>query len=52
MDACSLTAAITALANTIARGMSPEELALLGSILTQLADTLLTISARESLCGK
>ena len=52
MDACSLTAAVTALANTMARGLSPEETALLGSIFTQLGDTLLTIAARESLCRK
>ena len=53
MNACELTAAVTALANTIARGRSVDELNLLGVILTQLGDTLFTIAAqREICCGK
>ena len=52
MDTCSLTVAITALANAMAKDLSPEEAAVLGSLFTQLGDTLLTISAREALCRK
>ena len=52
MDNCQLTLTITALANAMATGLSPEEAALLGSLLTQLGDTILTIAARQSLCGK
>ena len=53
MNACELTAAVTALANTIACGRSVDELNLLGVILTQLGDTILTIAAqREICCGK
>ena len=52
MNACELTAAITALANTIACGRSVEELNLLGVILTQLGDTLLTIATQRSICCK
>ena len=52
MDACKLTAAVTALANTLAGRLSNEELNILGCILTQLADTLFTIAAqRERICG-
>ena len=51
MDACKLTAAVTALANTLAGRLGNEELNLLGCILTQLADTLFTIAAqREYAC--
>ena len=53
MNPCELTAAVTALANTIACGRSLDELNLLGVILTQLGDTLVTIAAqREICCGK
>ena len=50
MNACELTAAITALANTIACGRSLEELNLLGVILTQLGDTMFTIAAQREIC--
>lgn len=51
MDACKLSAAVTALANTLAGKLGNEELNLLGCILTQLADTLFTIAAqREYMC--
>lgn len=51
MDACKLSAAVTALANTLAGRLGNEELNLLGCILTQLADTLFTIAAqREYAC--
>lgn len=51
MNACELTASITALANLLASKLSNEELTLLGSILTQLADTLFTISAHKEQFG-
>ena len=52
MDTCSLTVAVTALANAIAKGLSPEEAALVGSLFIQLGDTLQTIVARDALCRK
>ena len=51
MNACELTASITALANTLACRLNDDELNVLGTILTQLGDTLLTISAHRSVCG-
>ena len=51
MNACELTAAVTALANTIACGRTVEELNLLGVILTQLGDTILTIAPQREICG-
>lgn len=48
MNACELTAAVTAAANLLAGRLTDEELTLLGSVLTQLADTLLTIAAQRS----
>ena len=50
MKPCELTAAVTALANTIARGQSVDELNLLGVILTQLGDTMFTIAAQREIC--
>ena len=50
MNSCELTAAITAFANTLARGKTPDELNLLGVILTQLGDTILTIAAHRQIC--
>ena len=52
MNALELTSAVTALANAIACKLTLEEMTLLASILVQLGDTLATIAARESLCGK
>ena len=52
MNACELTAAITAAANTIACKMDTDELTLLAAILTQLGDTLAVIAAQRSLCQK
>lgn len=49
MGSLELTGAVTLLANTIASNLTPSELALLASILTQLGDTLGTIAAREAL---
>lgn len=50
MNACELTASITAIANALACGKSAEEIALLGTVFTQLGDTLQTISAQKNLC--
>lgn len=50
MNACELTASITALANALACGRSAEEVSLLGAVFTQLGDTLVTIAAQKSLC--
>lgn len=47
MNACNLTAAVTALANTIACRLKPEEISLLSSVLVQLGDTLATIAAQK-----
>ena len=52
MNGCTLTASVTALANTLACNLSEEELTLLGVILTQLGDTILTIAAHREICGK
>lgn len=49
MDACQLTAAVTALANVLAQRLSNEEAALLATVLTQLGDTLATIAAQREL---
>ena len=49
MNPLNLTAAITALANALAQGLTASELALLAGILVQLGDTLATIAATEAL---
>ena len=51
MTSCELTAAITALANSIAAGRTTDELNILGVILTQLGDTILTITAHREICA-
>lgn len=50
MNACNLTAAVTALANTMACGLKTEEITLVSSLLIQLGDTLATIAAQKALC--
>ena len=50
MNACQLTASITAIANYLACNLTQEELELLGVTLTQLGDTLLTIVTQKSIC--
>ena len=52
MNGCTLTATVTALANTLACNLSEDELTLLGVILTQLGDSLLTIATQRSICCK
>lgn len=51
MKSCELAAAVTALACCIAEHKSAEEINLISAVLTQLADTLATISAQEELCA-
>lgn len=50
MNPCELTAAITALANAVASGRTPEEISLIGALFVQLGDTLATIAAQKALC--
>ncbi len=52
MNACEITAAITAAANTIACRLDDDELALWSSVLVQLGDTLATIGAQRALCNR
>lgn len=50
MNACELTASITAIANWLTCQLTQDELNLLGASLTQLGDTLATIAAQKSIC--
>lgn len=50
MSSCELTTAVTAIANGLACGRSADEVALLGTIFSQLGDTLQTIAAQRNLC--
>ena len=50
MNACELTASITAIANLLASQLTDDELNILGVSLTQLGDTLLTIATQRSIC--
>ena len=52
MNACELTASITAIANWLACQMDQDSLELLGVTLTQLGDTILTIVTQKSICCK
>lgn len=52
MNACELTASITAIANSLACNRSIEELNLLSSVFMQLGDTLATIAAQRAICEK
>ncbi len=45
-----LAASITAVAVSLANGKSEDEINLLGSIFSQLGDTLETIAAQRALC--
>lgn len=51
MNPCELTASITAVANALACRLSDDELNLLGVVLTQLGDTIITIATRRSICA-
>ena len=50
MNPLKLTTTITALANAIACKLSVDQLNLLGVILTQLGDTIITIATQRSIC--
>lgn len=50
MNPCELTASVTALANALACRLTEDEVNLLGVVLTQLGDTLLTIGTHRSIC--
>lgn len=52
VNACELTATITAIANYLASQLPQDQLELLGVSLTQLGDTLLTIVTQKSICFK
>ena len=52
MDPCELTAAVTAVANTLACRFSDEELAVLSAVLVQLGDTLAVILAQRERCSQ
>ena len=51
MNSCELTAAVTAVANTLAYKLSNNELTLLASVLVQLGDTLVSIAEFRALCS-
>ena len=50
MNSCELTASVTAIANMLACKLTTDELSLLGAVLTQLADTLITIATQKTIC--
>ena len=52
MNACELTASVTAIANLLAQHFTDDELNILGVVLTQLGDTILTIATQRSICCK
>ena len=51
MDACTLTAAVTAAANSLACRMDDDELAVMAAMFTQLGDTLALIAVQRGLCN-
>lgn len=51
MNACELPMMISTVACCMAEGKSADEIALIGSVLSQLGDTLATIAARQALCA-
>jgi hypothetical protein len=51
MNACELTAAVTAAANYLSCRLTDDELNILGVTLTQLGDTLITIATQRSICA-
>lgn len=51
MNACELTAAISALASLLAERLPDDQLALTAAIFTQLGDTLTTISVHRETCN-
>lgn len=51
MNACQLTASITAATNAMASSCSDQELALLAAVFVQLGDTLATILTCRGACS-
>lgn len=49
MNPCQLTTLITGLANTLAKGLTTEQISLLAAVLVQLGDTLATISIQQGM---
>lgn len=52
MNPLELTTSITALANALSCKLTIDEMNLLGAILTQLGDTLITIATQKSFCER
>ena len=52
MNACEITAAVTALANIISQQLDENEAALLSAVFVQLGDTLATIAAQKAVCDQ
>ena len=50
MNSCELTASVTAVANTLACKLNNDELTLLGAVLVQLGDTLVSIVTQRTIC--
>ena len=50
MDPCTMTAAVTALANALACRLDDDSLTMLSVLLVQLGDTLATIATQRSIC--
>ena len=51
LDACTLTAAVTAAANSLACKMDDDELAVMAAMFTQLGDTRALIAVQRGLCN-
>lgn len=50
MQSCEFVVSISAIACSIAKDKSVDELALISAFFSQLGDTLATIAAHEALC--
>ena len=51
MNACELTASVTAIANALACKLDDNEINLLSSVLVRLGDTLATIATQRAICA-
>ena len=52
LNECELITFVSAVACTISKSCTDDEISLLSSILTQLGDSLATILAKRALCSK
>ena len=50
MQSCEFVVSISALACSIAKDKSPDEIALISAFFSQLGDTMATIAAHQVLC--